>query len=362
MSMMQVRSINPIEARYFSLGLMVPLLTFVLSAAVADPATSGVAIPAVLLVIAFWAIVVHLGLMPLIESGPHRVATFDKPDARSRVEEHLIPIRFPTNRIVKNALLNGVIALRTIRAFRPDVIVSAGTAPAVSSFWVTKVVSRAVTVYIEPVDGLRMPTLTARLVWRARMSPLCNMIRSWWAGRGATRSGLRYESLRCRWDARAGLPAPLANARSGSRRLPFLDVTAQWGCGSKPWPDVRGETLMAHNRLVRSIQGATIVVSQASPGLARSILSEGRPWIAVPRLSSLGERVDDHQVDLAHYMQSKGVATLAMDAEDLLRGIVAISEEPRVERREWGISVAEEAFAADVFQLIEDAIASRTHR
>lgn len=64
---------------------------------------------------------------------------------------------------MKNLVRNAQLAVREIRRFKPDVIVSSGAAIAVPFFWIGKLFG-VKTVYVEVVDRIDTRTLTARLV------------------------------------------------------------------------------------------------------------------------------------------------------------------------------------------------------
>ncbi|MEL6984171.1 MAG: hypothetical protein AAFO29_17225, partial [Actinomycetota bacterium] len=73
--------------------------------------------------------------------------TFDLPDARSKLEgEILIPAHHPTTRNIPNMLRNLRLAIRVVREFRPDVVVSNGAGVAVPFFLVARLL-RIPTVY-----------------------------------------------------------------------------------------------------------------------------------------------------------------------------------------------------------------------
>lgn len=89
--------------------------------------------------------------------------TFDLPDARSKLEgEILIPAHHPTTRNIPNMLRNLGLAVRVVRDFRPDVIVSNGAGVAVPFFVVAKLL-RIPTVYVEVYDRIDSRTMTGRL-------------------------------------------------------------------------------------------------------------------------------------------------------------------------------------------------------
>ncbi len=89
--------------------------------------------------------------------------TFDKADARSVLaNEHVVWAHHPTTRNIPNLLRNFVVAWRTLRQFRPDVIVTTGAGVAFPFFVLAKVM-RIRTVYLEVYDRMESPTVTGRL-------------------------------------------------------------------------------------------------------------------------------------------------------------------------------------------------------
>jgi beta-1,4-N-acetylglucosaminyltransferase len=106
-----------------------------------------------------------LALLPAPDGTDVAIATFMKPDALAKVAGHrTYGLHWPTNRSVTALVRNLVIAARTLRQERPDLIVSSGAAAAVPFFWLGKAFFRTRTVFIECVDRIDNPTLTAKLV------------------------------------------------------------------------------------------------------------------------------------------------------------------------------------------------------
>lgn len=92
-------------------------------------------------------------------------ATFDKPDALAKLQNYRSYwLHWPTNRSIINLLRNTLLALRVVREERPDLIISTGAAAAVPFFFVGKLVARSKNVFVECIDRISMPTLTAKLV------------------------------------------------------------------------------------------------------------------------------------------------------------------------------------------------------
>ena len=91
--------------------------------------------------------------------------TFDKEDARSLLEgEKMYPCYFPTNRNVKNLILNTVLAWKVLRNEKPDLIISSGAAVALPFFYLGKLFG-AKLIYIEVFDRINKATVSGKLVY-----------------------------------------------------------------------------------------------------------------------------------------------------------------------------------------------------
>ncbi len=89
--------------------------------------------------------------------------TFDKPDSVSLLAgEKTVWAYHPTTRNLVNLVRNLGLAWRTLRSYRPDVVVSNGAGVAFPFFLLARVL-RIKTVYIEVYDRIDLPTLTGRL-------------------------------------------------------------------------------------------------------------------------------------------------------------------------------------------------------
>jgi UDP-N-acetylglucosamine:LPS N-acetylglucosamine transferase len=102
-------------------------------------------------------------LRPWWHDRVRRWVTFRTPDAvSSLVGEDVVWAHHPTTRHLGNLIRNTGLAIRVLRQFRPDVVVSTGAAVAFPFFLLAKVF-RVPTVYIEVYDRIDTPTLTGRL-------------------------------------------------------------------------------------------------------------------------------------------------------------------------------------------------------
>jgi UDP-N-acetylglucosamine:LPS N-acetylglucosamine transferase len=102
-------------------------------------------------------------LRPWWERHQRRWVTFDKAHARSALAgERIDWAHHPTTRNVPNLVRNFGVAVRVMRRFRPDVVISTGAGVAVPFFVLAKLFG-ARTVYLEVYDRIDSPTLTGRL-------------------------------------------------------------------------------------------------------------------------------------------------------------------------------------------------------
>jgi UDP-N-acetylglucosamine:LPS N-acetylglucosamine transferase len=111
----------------------------------------------------------HLGqlykLRPWWEAHERAWVTFDDPHSRSLLRgERVTPAFAPTTRNVPNAIRNLRLAIRILRAYRPDVVISDGAGVAFPFFLVARVIGIR-TAYLEVFDRITRPTMTGRLCY-----------------------------------------------------------------------------------------------------------------------------------------------------------------------------------------------------
>lgn len=117
-----------------------------------------------------------MSLRPWWERRQRAWVTFDTPDAVDALA-HELDVTWayrPTTRNLKNLLRNTVLAIRLVRRFRPDVVISTGAAVALPFFAVGR--SRgAYCVFVEVYDRVDSATLTGRLC-----APLAHLMLVQW--------------------------------------------------------------------------------------------------------------------------------------------------------------------------------------
>jgi UDP-N-acetylglucosamine:LPS N-acetylglucosamine transferase len=99
------------------------------------------------------------------ESRERMWVTFPGPDAESQLVGEDVQIAYhPTTRNAGNAARNFGLALKLVRSYRPDVIVSTGAGVAVPFFLAGRL-HGVRTVFLEVFDRIDTPTLTGRLCY-----------------------------------------------------------------------------------------------------------------------------------------------------------------------------------------------------
>ena len=104
-------------------------------------------------------------LKPFWKNHDRFFATFDRADTTSLLSGEVIyPLCYPSNRSIKAMLVNSFRAFRILKKERPDLIISAGAAPAIPFFYIGKLMGIR-TIYIEVYDRINRTTLTGRICY-----------------------------------------------------------------------------------------------------------------------------------------------------------------------------------------------------
>jgi UDP-N-acetylglucosamine transferase subunit ALG13 len=79
----------------------------------------------------------------------------------------------------------------------------------------------------------------------------------------------------------------------------------------------------------RRVEQADAVVAHAGMGTIITVLEVGRPLLVVPRLGSLGETRNDHQVTTARRLEQEGLVQAAYDRESFFARLSGLERGPR---------------------------------
>jgi beta-1,4-N-acetylglucosaminyltransferase len=99
-------------------------------------------------------------------SGQERTwVTFRQPDAVELLAgERTLWAHYPTNRSIRNLVLNLGMAWRVLRRERPDAVISTGAGVAVPFLWIARLLG-ITTIYVESLTRIRELSLTGRLIY-----------------------------------------------------------------------------------------------------------------------------------------------------------------------------------------------------
>ncbi len=263
--------------------------------------------------------------------GPFRWATFDHPQSRSLLAGEPVDFVRPIGgRDLRNVLRNVPAATDILRRHRVDTIVSTGAAIAVPFFTVGR--ARGLSChYIESAARSDGPSMTAGLISKLPGVNLYAQYPAWARGRWHYR-GAVFDSFVADdspWPAPSRLQKVVVVLgtfkdysfdRLVRRLLTILPANAEvlWQTGDT---DVRGLGIAGHHsipehELTSAIREADVLVSHAGVGTALAALEVGKCPVLVPRRVAYTEHVDDHQIQIAKELRTRGLA-LSVEADEL---------------------------------------------
>lgn len=105
--------------------------------------------------------------------------------------------------------------------------------------------------------------------------------------------------------------------------LPPGELVVQHGPGDPPANATRSAPWMSFAEIVEEMERATHVVSHAGVGTILCATRAGHVPVVLPRLSSFGETVDDHQLELGRRLARDGRLILVEDESRLAAAVAA---------------------------------------
>lgn len=212
-------------------------------------------------------------------------------------------------------------ARRLYRRYGVDRVVSTGSAMALGYLPVAAAMGIDAH-YIESSTRIETCSVTGRLLARVPG------VRCWWqngqAPAGFTHLGGVYDRYRVVHRLQPGhvgrVVVTVGTTAWDFRRLierlveilpPDADVLWQTGSSSVDHLDIDARTMVPESELRRAISEADVVIGHAGTGTLALALECGRSPLLVPRRFAHGEQIDDHQIELAHWASSVGLAVTA---------------------------------------------------
>lgn len=269
--------------------------------------------------------------------------TLDGPDSRCLLRDETVVFGYgPTVRSIRNLARNLLLALRVFAERRPSILLTTGAALAVPFVWMARLFRTRV-VYIECGGRVDRPSLACRLI-----APLADRVYVQWpelvraipSARYAGRIRLASGALEQPSSGHATAPGAIF-VSVGTCPFPFDrlmraieplsssdDVVVQVGYSTLRPSGAECVDFLPFDELVACMREARAVITHAGIGSVLVTHSIGRRPIVVPRLSELGENVDDHQIPFARRLSENGEITLVEDV-DRLPTALATSDQTR---------------------------------
>lgn len=225
-------------------------------------------------------------------------------------------------------------AFRILRDRRPQHLVSTGAALSVPYMVVARALRVPVT-YVESATRLSAPSQTGRIMERIPGTRLYHQGSGW-----NRRSWTEFGSV---FDGYSAVPVQPRQARRalvtvGSERFPFAralevvrdalpGVRISWQTGNTPADAarLRGDvrSWWPGDELAAAAQEADVVVTHAGVGSMLMVLRAGSSPVVIPRMKCLGEHVDDHQIELASLLESRGLVSVVRPGDDIAAHVQA---------------------------------------
>jgi UDP-N-acetylglucosamine--N-acetylmuramyl-(pentapeptide) pyrophosphoryl-undecaprenol N-acetylglucosamine transferase len=263
--------------------------------------------------------------------GPFRWVTFDTPQSRSLLDGETVDFApFVGGRDPVNVMRNLSDAHEILRTYDVDTVVSTGSAVALPYFALARV-RRLRCHYIESAARSDGPSMTGRLISRVPGVYLYTQYPVW-AGKRWVYRGSVFDAF----ERATSVYAPLSQLKRvvvtlgtyrgyGFPRLierlieilpPETDVLWQTGDTDTSGFGFSGHYAIPEQDLTQAMREADVVISHAGVGTALAALEVGKCPLLVPRRLSLGEHVDDHQIQVARELGNRGLA-VSVEADDL---------------------------------------------
>ncbi len=265
---------------------------------------------------------------------PYSWVTFDTEQSRSLLAgEEVDFVPFVGGRDPRGVARNLACARRIFGRRRPDAVLSTGSAVALPYFALGR--ARGLPChFVESAARIDGPSLTGRL-----MTGVPGVLRysqyADWTGAGWHFRGSVFDSFAGAEDEVADPPrlerivVSLGTYRGYDfsrlvrRLLAILPREAEvlWQTGDTDVSalGIEGHEAIPEAELTEAMSAADAIVAHAGVGTALAAFEVGKFPVLVPRRLSLGEHVDDHQVQIARELAARGLAR-SVDADDLCLG------------------------------------------
>ena len=245
--------------------------------------------------------------------------TPDSEQSRSLLrDEAVIHVRDVPPRAYAAVLANSLSAVRILRRSRAERVISTGAGIALSFLPLARTLGLSCH-YIESAARITGPSATGRLLRASGTAHLYTQYEEWarppWCYSGSVFDDVRPVSSR--------LDGPIERVvvtlgtlhyrfdRLLSRLVDVLPPAAEvlWQVPTETSVALPGRVVpvLPPGELEAVMRAADVVVCHAGVGSALAALSAGKCPVLVPREAAFGEHVDDHQVQVARLLASRGL-------------------------------------------------------
>lgn len=277
-------------------------------------------------------------LWPRIESANRDCVwvTFDSPQTRSMLKDQQVEfVPYIKPRGFSSVIRNVPQAVRLIKKYQVDSIISTGSAIALA-YLPYSAIRGIPTHYIESATRVEGPSVTGKALARVPGIKLYNQHQSWsnaqWKFLGSVFDGFNVVPLAQKPDRIRRAVVSVGTMEDYSFRDFFVRLadylsdadSVLWQTGSTDVSDLNidGREVVPAHALEQAMREADVVIAHAGTGTALTSLRMGKRPILVPRDSSHGQHIDNHQFQTASLLDNMGLALSrkidALTKEDLI--------------------------------------------
>ena len=258
--------------------------------------------------------------------------TFDSPQTRSMLKDQQVEyVPYIRPRGLASVLRNVPQAFKLIKKYNVDAVISTGSAIALA-YLPYSAVRGIPTHYIESATRVEGPSVTGKALSRVPGIKLYNQHADWaneqWQYLGSGFDGFetvqrpnKSEKIR-RAVVSVGTMEDYSFKDFFVRLADYLSEadSVLWQTGSTDVSDldIDGKEVVPAHELEQAMREADVVIAHAGTGTALTSLRMGKRPILVPRDSSHGQHIDDHQFQTAALLDKMGLA-LSRKVEDLTK-------------------------------------------
>jgi len=258
--------------------------------------------------------------------------TFDSPQTRSMLKDQqveYVPLIKP--RGLGSVMRNVPQAFKLMRKYKVDRVISTGSAIALA-YLPYSAIRGIPTHYIESATRVEGPSVTGKALSRVPGIKFYNQHEAWaddqWKYLGSVFDGFDVVELPQPPQKIKRAVVSVGTMEDYSFREFFVRLAGYlaeadsvlWQTGSTDVSDlnINGKEVVPAHELEEAMREADVVIAHAGTGTALTSLRMGKRPILVPRDSSHGQHIDNHQFQTAALLDNMGLA-LSRKVEDLTR-------------------------------------------